>query len=95
MILGRVCGNLVASCKWETLKGHKLLMVEPVDEALGPLGPPFIAVDTVGAGEDEVVLVIESREATLAFDEANTPTDMGITGIIDEIKCGGDIVKIM
>ena len=95
MILGRVCGNLVSSCKWETLKGHKLLMVEPVDEELKPIGPPFIAVDTVGAGEDEVVLVIESREATIAFDEPNTPTDMGIIGIIDEIKCGAALKKIM
>lgn len=95
MILGRVCGNLVSSCKWETLKGHKLLMVEPIDEELKPIGPPFIAVDTVGAGEDEVVLVIESREATIAFDEPNTPTDMGIIGIIDEIKCGAALKKIM
>lgn len=95
MILGRVCGNLVSSCKWETLKGHKLLMVEPVDEELKPIGQPFIAVDTVGAGEDEIVLVVESREATLAFDEPNTPTDMGIIGIIDEIKCGAAVRKIM
>lgn len=95
MILGRVCGNLVSSCKWETLKGHKLLMVEPVDEELKSIGTPFIAVDTVGAGEDEIVLVIESREATIAFDEPNTPTDMGIIGIIDEIKCGAALTKIM
>ena len=95
MILGRVCGNLVSSCKWETLKGHKLLMVEPVDEELKPIGPPFIAVDTVGAGEDEIVLVVESREATHAFDEPNTQTDMGIIGIIDEIKCGAAVIKIM
>lgn len=95
MILGRVCGNMVSSCKWETLKGHKLLMVEPLDEELKPIGPPFIAVDTVGAGFDEVVLVIESREATLAFDEPNTPTDMGIVGIIDEIKNGTKLNRII
>jgi ethanolamine utilization protein EutN len=70
-------------------------MVEPVDEELKPIGQPFIAVDTVGAGEDEIVLVVESREATLAFDEPNTPTDMGIIGIIDEIKCGAAVRKIM
>jgi len=95
MILGRVCGNLVSTCKWETLKGRKLLIVEPVDEELKSIGAPFIAVDTVGAGSDEAVLIIESREATVPFDDSNTPADMGIVGIIDEIKNGTLINKIM
>jgi len=94
MILGRVCGSLVSTCKWETLKGSKMLFVEPVNEELTAIGPPFVAVDTVGAGNGEVVLVIESREATNAFNEPNTPTDMGIIGIIDEIKSGTKLLKI-
>ncbi len=88
MIIGRVCGNLVSSCKWETLSGHKLLIVEPLDCELNASGPPVIAVDTTGAGCDEIVLMVESREATLAFEDVNTPADLGITGIIDEIKIG-------
>lgn len=94
MILGRVCGNLVSSCKWETLTGHKLLVVEPVDENSKAIGPAFIAVDTVGAGYDEIVVMVESREATIAFDDPNTPTDMGIIGIVDEIKYGDNFNKI-
>ncbi len=94
MILGRVCGNLVSSCKWETLSGHKLLLVEPVDENSKSIGSAFIAVDTIGAGYDETVLVVESREATLAFDKPDTPADMGIIGIIDEIKNTDGLNKI-
>ncbi len=94
MILGRVCGSLVSTCKWETLNGSKMLFVEPVNEELIAIGPPFVAVDTVGAGNGEVVLVIESREATNAFNEPNTPTDMGIVGIIDEIKSGSKLLKL-
>lgn len=95
MILGRVCGNVVSTCKWNTLSGVKLLIVEPVDDEMKPLGPPFVAVDTVGAGEGEVVLVIESREATQPFDDPNTPADMGIVGIIDEVRSGERTVKLM
>lgn len=95
MIFGRVCGNVVSTCKWETLSGRKLLLVEPVDENLKTLGQPFVALDTVGAGNDEVVMVIESREATIPFDDPNTPTDMAIVGIIDEIKTGDKLNKIM
>ncbi|MEZ7893333.1 MAG: EutN/CcmL family microcompartment protein [Candidatus Wallbacteria bacterium] len=95
MIFGRVCGNVVSTCKWETLSGSKLLLVEPVDENLKPLGQPFVALDTVGAGNDEVVMVIESREATIPFDDPNTPTDMAIVGIIDEFKTGDKLNKIM
>jgi ethanolamine utilization protein EutN len=68
--------------------------VEPVDEDSKAIGPAFIAIDTVGAGYDEVVLVVESREATLAFDQPDTPTDMGIIGIVDEIKNGDNLNKI-
>lgn len=94
MILGRVVGNLVSTCKWETLTGYKLILVEPIDENLNSIGAPFVALDSIGVGDGEVTLIIESREATHAFLDPNTPTDMGIVGIVDEIKNNLSVKKI-
>lgn len=95
MILGRVVGNVVSTCKWKTLEGIKLLIVDQVDETLADLGNRFVALDTVGAGNGEIVMVIESREATIPFEDPNTPTDMAVVGIIDRVLANGKCLSIM
>jgi len=95
MILGRVVGNVVSTGKWKTLEGWKILIVDQVDESLSAIGNRFIALDTIGAGNGEIVMVIESREATIPFEDPNTPTDMAVVGIIERINCGGDHIEIM
>jgi len=69
MLFARVVGNVVCTRKDEKLVGRKLLLVEPTDMQGGRKGPPLVAVDSVGAGEGELVLTamstIPSREMWL------------------------------
>ena len=62
----RVVGDVVSTHKSEMIKGFKLLVVQPVDMyEFNPQGSPYVAVDTVGAGVDEIVLVVQGSSARL------------------------------
>ena len=79
MLLGRVVGNVVASLKEPRLTGMKLLLVRDAgtDEA-----SPFVAVDLVGAGEGDIVLVVRGMPAAMAVGNG-APVDAAIVGIVD------------
>ncbi|HHW91609.1 MAG TPA: EutN/CcmL family microcompartment protein [Firmicutes bacterium] len=86
MDLGKVIGNVVATKKDERLKGYKLLLVEGVDPfavSSQGHGRVFVAVDAVGAGRGELVLVVRGSAARLAVGES-PPIDATIVGIVDE-----------
>jgi len=85
MELGRVIGTVVATRKYPTLKGLKLLILQPLDEELSPLGEPIVAADTVRAGRGSIVLWVRSREATLALPDPQSPVDASIVGIVDSV----------
>lgn len=85
MILARVVGNAVATAKYETLSGRRLLLVEPCGGDGVPTGKPFLATDAVGAGADEFVMVVESREASTPFGGGLIPTDATVVGIVDSV----------
>ena len=86
MELARVIGTLVATQKAEGLEGVKLLVVQPLDKNRQPVGEPEVAADgTAQAGPGELVFVIYSREAALAFEEWFVPVDLAIHGIVDEV----------
>ncbi len=86
MILGRVVGNVVATQKHETFSGSKLLVVQPIDLDGGDDGGEIIAVDSVGAGAGETVLVVvEGRSASQAMRISLAPANAAIVGIVDEI----------
>ncbi|MGL5676370.1 MAG: EutN/CcmL family microcompartment protein [Cellulosilyticaceae bacterium] len=81
MILGTVIGSVVSTRKHEALVGNKLLIVQPLElEATGK----FVAIDTVGAGIGEVVLVTTGHNAKYASYHSNAPIDAAIVGIVDE-----------
>jgi len=84
--LGRVIGTVVADRKYKGLEGHKLLIVQPIDDALAPTGDPHVAVDTVQAGPDDLVYLVGSREAALALDPSFVPVDAAIVGIVDQLN---------
>lgn len=94
MFVAKVTGSLVATQKVESMVGHKLLVVEPyrVDpedrSRLVPTGRTFVAVDTVGAGEDEYVLITQGSSARLTPETKNLPIDTVIVGLIDTIQVG-------
>ncbi len=93
MQIARVKGNVVSTNKTEKLMGLKLLIVIPID--LGTFeekGQPAVAIDTVGAGAGEVVMLCagsSSRQTTLT---ENKPSDLAIVAIIDSIELDGNII---
>jgi ethanolamine utilization protein EutN len=88
MQLGRVVGTLVATQKHRTFDGAKLLLVQPVNPDLTPRGHAVLAVDGVGAGVHEtVLLVMEGRAAGQALGQQGAPVDAAIIGIVDQVDC--------
>ena len=85
MYLGRVIGTVVAERKVEGLRGTKLLLVEPLDDQLQVTGSVHAAVDTVQAGEGDLVYLVGSREAALACDPSFVPVDAAIVCIVDNL----------
>ncbi|MEW9124616.1 MAG: EutN/CcmL family microcompartment protein [Thermotaleaceae bacterium] len=86
MYLGKVIGMVVATRKDETLVGKKLLIVQPVNPKEESIGKSEVAIDSVGAGVGELVLVSKGSSARLIFGEPNSPIDAAIVGIIDSIE---------
>lgn len=95
MFIGRITGSIVSSHKASELVGQKLFVVEPlrVNEAdqsdLQPTGRSFVTVDTVGAGEGEVVLCVQGSSARLTPETKALPIDCAVVGIIDSVSIHG------
>ena len=91
MFLARITGSMVSTQKVESMIGQKLLIVEPlrVDEkdqsSLKPTGRTFVVVDTVGAGEGEVVLCVQGSSARFTPQTKTLPIDAAIIGIVDQV----------
>ncbi|MCM1135019.1 MAG: EutN/CcmL family microcompartment protein [Clostridium sp.] len=83
MIIGKVVGSLFSTRKSEKLVGNKFMIVEPV-EAMRAAGERFVAIDIIGAGIGEYVLVAQGSAARIGCDMADAPVDAAIVGIIDE-----------
>ncbi|HEX7087762.1 MAG TPA: EutN/CcmL family microcompartment protein [Vicinamibacterales bacterium] len=86
MIVGRVVGPLVSTQKHRKLEGSALLLVQPLDDRNRPRGSVLLAVDTVGAGVHEtVLLVLDGRAAGDAMRRRGAPVDAAIVGIVDRL----------
>ena len=86
MTLARVVGTVVATQKHRKFEGAKLLLVQPITLDDMPRGGALLAVDSVGAGVSEKVLVvIEGRAAGEAVGRKATPVDAAIIGIVDRV----------
>lgn len=92
MIIAKVVGSAVASIKLDALQSTKLLVVRPADAQGNATGAPLLAVDLVGAGEDELVMVSEGSSARMAMGNPNSPADAAIIGILDSLRYYGDLV---
>ncbi len=86
MQLARVIGTVVATIKNESLEGRKLLVIQSLNKDLKPQGSPMVAVDSVGAGIDELVFWCRGKEASFPFKRDDTPTDCTIVGIVNSEK---------
>ena len=83
MIIGKVVGSLFSTRKSEKLVGNKFMIVEPV-ESMRNTGSRLVAIDIIGAGIGEYVLVAQGSAARIGCDMADAPIDAAIVGIIDE-----------
>lgn len=92
MQIARVIGNVVATRKVDKIRNYKLLVVEPVDLTGKPSGKHLIAIDSVQAGPDEIVFIVEGSSARMAVAEKDVPIDTAIIAIIDSIERDGKIV---
>ena len=82
MIIGKVIDCIVSTRKNERLIGQKLLVIRPL-ENMEKKGE-FVAIDNVGAGIGETVLVATGSAARVGCDVENAPVDAAIVGIVDE-----------
>lgn len=85
MNLARVIGTIWATQKIPAMKGLGMRLVQPLDFSRQPLGSPEAAVDAIGAGPGELVLIVSSYEASLPFDREMLAVDLAIVGIVDRI----------
>ena len=85
--LARVIGTVVATQKHRTFEGAKLLLVQPLNLDGTPRGASLLAVDGVGAGVHErVLIVLEGRAAGEAIGHKAAPVDAAIIGIVDHVE---------
>lgn len=108
MFLGRVKGQVVATLKDKSMSGAKLLIIEPlkVDYEHAELagngnttagrfsvtGRAIVAMDMIGAGEDQLVLITQGSSARLADNCKDIPTDAVVVGIIDSAMVGNQMI---
>ncbi len=89
MILGRVTGNVVSTIHHSVVNGKKLLLAERLDQHGKPTGGYIIALDGIGAGWGETVLILdEGSGARQILDDASAPVRSIVVGIVDEVDLG-------
>jgi len=86
MLFGRVKGTAVCTIKYAGTEGLKLLVVQPLNKQLMPVGPLQVAADVVDAGPGDLCVMVRSREASLALPVVKfVPIDLALVGIVDEL----------
>lgn len=83
MIVGKVIGSIVSTRKNANLVGNKFMVVEPV-KGLGDPNQKIVAIDNIGAGIGELVLVAVGSAARIGCGMASAPVDAAIVGIVDD-----------
>lgn len=87
MKIGRVTGHVVAPISAPIFEGRTLLFCELLDDRLSATGGYTLAVDTVGAGEGETVLILdEGNSARQVVDVENAPIRALVVGIVDSVE---------
>jgi ethanolamine utilization protein EutN len=96
MFIARVRGNVVTSQKVDKMAGKKLLIIEPlkVEETgeMSPTGRCVVAVDSIGSGTEDIVLVTQGSSARMTDFTSDAPVDAVVIGIIDTVSTMGKIV---
>jgi microcompartment protein CcmK/EutM len=91
MFVAKVTGSLVSTQKVSSMVGYKLLVVEPYRveatkrDSLVTTGRTFVAVDTLGAGVGDFVLLTQGSSARMTPETKNMPIDAVVIGIVDTV----------
>ena len=92
MFVAKVTGSVISTQKVDAMVGYKLLIVEPyrIDtqnrKSLATTGRTFVAVDTLGAGPGEFVLITQGSSARLTPETGKMPIDTVVVGIVDKVQ---------
>ena len=84
MFIGKVVGKTVATIKHEKLAGGALTVLHRLDGKKNPAGGELVAMDYIGSGDGDLVLVVEGCNARFACPTQDAPVDMVIVGILDK-----------
>ncbi len=91
MELGKVTGTVVATIKEPKLVGKKLLVVNILNLDATLTDATVVAIDVVGAGEGEVVIVVRGSSARIAGNLSTVPVDAAVVAIVDAVETNGKI----
>ncbi len=91
MLIARVVGDVVSTIKDDKITGRKLLIVREVTTENEIVGKPIVAIDTVDAGIDDVVLIAQGSSARQTSSTKDTPTDAVIFAIVDSLEVQGKV----
>ena len=98
MFVAKVTGSVVSTQKVESLVGYKLLVVEPyrlepkTRKSLATTGRTFVALDTLGAGAGDYVLLTQGSSARLTEETRQLPIDAVVVGIVDQVRVDSNCV---
>ena len=91
MLFGRVRGTAVCTLKYAGTQGLKLLVVQPLNKHLEPVGTLQVAADVVDAGVGDLCVMVRSREAALAMTDVKfVPIDLALVGLVDDLDVRPD-----
>ena len=85
MIIGKVTGSIVSTRKQDNLIGNKFMVIEPIN-AINGERRQLVAIDNIGAGIGEYVLVACGSAARIGIEQNTAPIDAAIVGIIDDVS---------
>jgi ethanolamine utilization protein EutN len=91
MLFGVVKGTVVCTVKYPGTEGLKLLVVQPLNRKLEPVGPAQVAADVVRAGAGDLCVMVRSREAALSLPDVKfVPIDLALVGIVNDLEVRPD-----
>ena len=89
MIVCKVIGKAVSTVKDKRLEGRTMLVVRQIEKDSEAAGPLFVGLDAVGAGEGEIVGVVQGSSARRAFETEGIPVDAAVVAIFDSLVIEG------
>jgi ethanolamine utilization protein EutN len=91
VLFGKVHGTAICTLKYPGTEGLKLLIVQPLNKKMEPVGALQVAADVVQAGIGDLCVMVRSREAALAMPAIKfVPIDLALVGIVDELEVRPD-----